>query len=196
MPLRPDHAERDTARLEGLVRKLLANVASDATRYRRASFWHTTAYTGPGVVRPTARAGLLVKPPADTLVLLGYVRAQAQWEWVISTGRYNLRSGPRRGSVSGGEVLLDAPLVLLHGQTGPDRTPLLARRVTEWTAVDRRQMRADGYPDPGGDAYLVADVELVHEQPRWLADLDVSQLVDRGAPRTVSWLDLVLHAHT
>lgn len=196
VPLRPDHADRDTGRLEGLVRKLLANVASDATRYRRAAFWHSTAYGGPGDARPAAPHGLLQKPPADMLVLLGYVRSLAQWDWVLSKGRYNLRSGSRRGSVDDGHVLLDAPLVLLHGHGSSLVAPVLARRTSPWRAVDRRQMDQDGYPDAGGDAYLVADIELVNEPPSWISDLDVGPLVDRGAPRTVTWLDLVMHAHT
>ena len=49
VPLRPDHADADTAKLTALVQRLLRNVASDSTRYNRSRHWEATAYSGDGV---------------------------------------------------------------------------------------------------------------------------------------------------
>ncbi len=193
IPLRPDHADQDTARLRNLVSKLLHNVASDATRYNRARYWHTTSYDGPGAQRSTGRPDFLVRPPADTPVLIGYVRTQAQWRWILEKGYYNVRGGTRRGAVPASSPELDGPLLVLYGETGAERVPVLMRRIGGWEALDRATLVRRGYPDARGDAYLVAAVEAIEDQPSWVADLRPDELPRDGlarAPFTRSWLDL------
>jgi hypothetical protein len=89
---------------------------------------------------------------------------------------------------------LDVPFLILYGETGPARLPVLMRRTGAWDAVDRAAMRRTGYPHPGGDAYLVAEVEPVQDQPLWISALRADDLPRAGhlrAPFTRTWLDLV-----
>lgn len=193
IPLRPDHADSDTTKLQELVRRLLRNVASDATRYNRSRYWQEASYTGPGNTRVTVRGQLLQRPPADTPVLLGYVRSPEQWRWIVARGLYNVRGEARRGAIAAGSPELDVPFLILYGNTGEGGRPVLMRREGPWQAMDRQAMIRTGYPHPHGDAYMVTPVEAVSEQPGWLRELRPDALEEPGprrAPFIRTWLDL------
>ena len=49
-------------------------------------------------------------------MLLGYVRDQEHYNWIRSTGLYNLRADDRTGSVGLGSPELAAEIVVLYGQ--------------------------------------------------------------------------------
>ena len=197
IPLRPDRADADTAKLSKLVSRLLHNVASDSTRYNRSRYWEAAAYAGPGADRSTGDRDLLVRPPADTPVLLGYVRSPEQWRWILQQGLYNVRGDGRRGSVQAGSAELDVVFLVLYGHTGSARAPVLMRRLAAWRAMDRVAMLKVRYPHPRGDAYLVAAVEPVLDQPAWIERLRPDDIPRPGAvraPFTRTWLELAIDA--
>ena len=141
----------------------------------------------------TGRPDLLARPPADTPVLLGYVRSPEQWRWIIEQGRYNVRGDGRRGGVPAGSAELDVPFLMLYGHTGSGRTPVLMRRLGTWEAIDRQAIADMRYPHPRGNAYLVTSVQPVHDQPAWIASLQPDEIVRAGPPRapfTRTWLEL------
>ncbi len=115
-PLRPDHADDDAAKLETFVTRVLRHVAGAATRHNRATYWAAKAYAGGGTDASGAMPPAGDLPPADTPVLFGYVRSDEQWAWIRRAKLYNVRSGQRAGAVETGDLLLDAPLVLLYGR--------------------------------------------------------------------------------
>src|SRR5262249_44094895 len=90
---------------------------------------------------------------------------------------------------------LSARLVLLYEQIGGVQHIVGLSRAGEWRAVDRRELVGSGYPDPRGRLYLVTTLEPVAESPTWLADVTIAAPkpagIVRGAPFTVTWLDLM-----
>jgi hypothetical protein len=193
-PLRPGGSGAAARRLHDFLADAFEHVADQATRLERARWWSERAYdaAAPTVARPSSSA-VLPSPPADTAVLVGYVRSVSQRRWIARTGYYNVRGGERRGALRPGATELDAKLLLLYGET----VPALYRRVSPWQAVSRETMRRRGYPQPRGDAYHCCRVRRVARQPDWIASLDLDRL--RGGARTfrplsVSWLDLLREA--
>ena len=194
-PLRSDGG---TARGRGLVHAFLdsafAHVVDQTSRLERARHWSERSYAagaeGIGELLP---ATTLPHPPADTTVLLGYVRTDRQDAWITRTGWYNVRGGRRRGSIRPGSVELDAELLLLHGRT----TTALYRRITPWQAVSRETMQRRRYPHPRGDAYHCCKVERVEQQPEWIAAVDVDRLRDGRRtydPIAITLIDLLRNA--
>jgi predicted component of viral defense system (DUF524 family) len=74
LPLRPQHRELDVAALEAFVDDLLDHVATQTTRHERARFWTDRAYADARDVPPLDAAPPLVRPPADSRVLVNPVR--------------------------------------------------------------------------------------------------------------------------
>ena len=193
-PLRPDSAEQDVSRLKSFIRRAMIHAAGDATRHRRASYWVRTAYQGPRSDLVHVGAPGLSTPPADTPVLIGYVRSEQQWRWITEQHLYNVRSGTRPGAVDDDAPELTAQLLLLFRQDSV-RTYRLVNRTGAWRAVTRSQMEHLQYPQPRGDTYLVAPVEEL-DLPVWFDTVSLDELCPQGrpfgAPFTTSWLDLVL----
>src|SRR2546426_4802149 len=58
----------------------------------RSRYWlHETFSQEAPLLRGTPAARFLSVPPADTPVLLGFVRDAEHWEWIDRTSLYNLR---------------------------------------------------------------------------------------------------------
>lgn len=215
--------------LTGFLRDVLDHVASQATQHERARFWireafHAYSYTV-GAHKATERAGtaadaktapsmpgpavpavdFLPYPPADTRVLLGYVRSAAQREWIRRHGLYNLRADTRRGSVGLRASELGVELVILYSQ--PLNLVELWRVDGEPEIYTRERMMAMGYPHPAGAVYFCLPIRLItpKAQPSWLTPALVQQVAAvanaaRGrpaaAPVAVSWLDIAVQARS
>lgn len=136
---------------------VLDHVASQVTQHERARYWERTSYSprpereqlGPSV-------DFLRRPPADTSVLLGYVKSSAHREWILRTGLYNLRADRRAGSVTMGSPELSADLLVLFGPDAADATILVLE--PQVVVLSRRQMIELNYPDPGGEFYLCVKI--------------------------------------
>jgi hypothetical protein len=194
-PLRPEHAEADADRLEAFVERVLRHVAGQGTRHRRASHWETKAYSGPGTDSSDAVSPAGDLPPADTSVLMGYVRSEEQWAWIRQARLYNVRSGDRPGALGPHMPELDAPLLLLYGTDAGRDVQELYRRRSGWHGITADAILRLGYPHPRGSAYLVASIERLPE-PAWLMEIDPHEFRPKsarpGQPFSISWLDLVL----
>jgi hypothetical protein len=195
LPLRPDNADEDGAALETFLERVIRHVAGPGTRHRRATYWESRAYEEHGTEAPDAAAPVGDLPPADTRVLVGYVRSDAQWKWIRSAHLYNVRGGDRPGAMDPSGPDLDAPLLLLYGQERGTEITELFQRSSPWTGVTAENMRRLGYPHPRGSAYLVASVAPTLA-PVWLPAVKVAVLrpdeLRFGQPFSVSWLDVVL----
>jgi hypothetical protein len=194
-PLRPDDSETDTAALSRFVSRALTHVAASGTRHRRATYWTARAYKESGTDHPEALPPLGDRPPADTPVLLGYVRSDSQWSWIRQVGLYNIRSGHRPGAVASGGAELDASLVLLYGQEAGVPRVELFQRSGSWEGITGEALLRLGYPEPRGDAYLVTSVRSL-PSPIWLGEVQISVLLPSGwlggRPYATTWLDVVL----
>ena len=197
-PLRPDaYGEPGGADdLKTFLSDVLDHVSQQASKHERDRFWNATINErGPSEPAQHAPVPFLDRPPADTDVLLGYVRSLDQLRWIDDTQSYNLCAGSRRGSVELPGRELNAPLLLLYiSAPGGLRVARLARRGP-WRAVDDDDLKATGYPDPGGRLYFVTSLELVPAVPAWLRRVDLERLrptdLPRGAPFVRTWWELL-----
>jgi hypothetical protein len=176
----------------------LTHFASVLTQYRRGRYWEDESYS------PSTRTDTEVgweapvaQPPADTIVLLGYVKNTAHLKWIQRELLYNLRAGDRRGSVGLTGKELAARIVALYG---PDLSEpelwFVGGEPEVWT---RARLESSGYPRPGGDLYLC--LRLTERiVPLGSSALTLRNLVairarlapraGRGAPIATTWLDL------
>lgn len=194
-PLRPQQVTQDVDRLKSFLHRILNHVASSGTKHRRATFWTSRAYRESGSQSPRAEPPFGNFPPADTPVMVGYVRSSEQWAWICQTSSYNVRSGSRIGAVELDQPVLDPVLVLLYRwQDGVEKKALF-RRSSPWRGASSEGLLRLGYPQPRGDSYLVCSVEEI-PTPDWTSAVDVGALRPHttapGEPFTLSWLDLAL----
>jgi hypothetical protein len=161
-PLRPASGDSTdgSAALTSFVRDVLHHAANQASAAERMQFWSARYSTEP--IRRVPPTAVLRRPPADELVLVGYVR-QPQLPWVDRTRQYNVRVGDRKGAVDLADELLVARLVLLW--TREASTPRLVglfERTGPWLLRLAFELAVDGYPvrDPSS-RYLVTSVNPV-----------------------------------
>lgn len=192
-PLAPGKSDTGRAVLEGFIQDVIDHSADQASRHERSRYWQAQAYRSGEPPARTSAVGFLEQPPADTPVLLAFVRGDDHREWVLANNLYNVRSGKRRGAVALNAVELSASLILLYGPSLS--VPRLRRRTSAWFAVDKTWLAERGYPEPGGETYLCCEHEEVPAAPSWFEILDVSSLQPpgsiHGAPVATTWLSIV-----
>lgn len=196
-PLRPssDGLSSSSEALDQFLSDVLTHVASQVTRDERHRFWTATVHR-PG--QPTLASSLttdfLDEPPADTDVLVGFVRDIEQRRWIEQVRQYNIRAGDRVGAVEIGGRELGAKLLLLYEKRNGALRVSHAAKVVRWRAATAADLVATGYPNPGGDLYFVADVEFVEQLPNWARSIDLAFLtanVRSGVPLVVTWWDVI-----
>ena len=136
----------------------------------------------------------LDEPPADTDVLLGFVRDIEQRQWIERVRQYNIRAGDRVGAVEIGGRELGAKLLLLYENRNSALHVARAAKVVRWRPATAADLMATGYPNTRGDIYFVADLEFVEHLPTWADSIDLELLtanVLNGAPLVVTWWDVI-----
>lgn len=199
--LRPTDA--GAAAGSGPLRRFLQDVidhfASQLTQHQRSRYWRERSFSPETRVnRKGESVDFLEQPPADTRVLIGYVRSRAHLRWIKENRLYNLRADDRKGSVGLGSDELGADLLLTYGRQ--------LDRGTVWKIADepvlmtREQLLESGYPTPGGELYYCLRVNAIETGPwqdqrfeKRLTDLVERSSAERalGAPFTATWLDLM-----
>lgn len=196
-PLRPssEGLPSSSEALDHFLNDVLTHVASQVTRDERHRFWTATVHR-PG--QPTFTSSLttdfLDEPPADTDVLLGFVRNVEHRRWVERLRQYNIRAGDRVGAVEIGGRELGARLLLLYENRNGSLHVARAAKVARWRPATAGDLLAIGYPGPRGDIYFVADLEFVERLPAWAGSIDLEFLTSKardGAPIIVTWWDVV-----
>jgi hypothetical protein len=140
----------------------------------------------------------LKEPPADTRVLLGYVKNVEHRAWIERTGLYNLRADNRRGSVNLDSRELAASVVLLYGE---ESDLISFHRVIDKPVLKALDaMLAIGYPGPRGTLYYclaIEPLEVEEAAPRFSSGA-IRKLVEQhqqtpvvGMPVVVSWAELL-----
>ena len=196
-PLRPssEGLPSSSEALDHFLSDVLTHVASQVTRDERHRFWTATVHR-PG--EPTLTSSLttdfLDEPPADTDVLLGFVRNVEHLRWIERLRQYNIRAGDRVGAVEIGGRELGAKLLLLYENRNGSLHVARAAKVARWRPATAGDLLATGYPSPRGDIYFVADLEFVEHLPTWADSIDLELLTSKvrdGAPIVVTWWDVV-----
>jgi len=194
--LRPLSGGPDTQALNAFLTDVLTHVASVATQERRHRYWeHQIFPAGSPAPVSLGREPIPGVPPADTTVLLGFVRMDEQRDWILRTGLYNMRADlARNGSVSVHSQETSTQLLVLYNTT---------EILGDWRlsgimmTFNRAQMLGLGYPAPRGNAYVCVHLQdriwdaagtgLDYARVRGLAEAIVQPF---GSPAVTSWAAL------
>lgn len=175
---------------------MLEHIASQITQHERGRYWIKEVYSAEKYnIKYAPLAPFLDFPPADTQVLLGYVKSDAHWDWIEKNKRYNLRGDERRGAVALGPHELAIKLILLS--CPKKNKTALAEVVASPELHSKEAMLASGYPQPKGIYYCVC-VEFI-EDKIWGKYFN-SEIVEKirsektnimGEPVSLSWSSLI-----
>ena len=189
------------AHIRTFIADVLDHAAAQASQHERYRYWRAEIFEdAPRTDAAKSRAvSFLNRPPADTRVLLGYVRSSVQYRWIQETGLYNLRSDQRRGSVSLHSEQLAAEVVVLYG---PELERASLWRVTGYPQLlTRERMRELGYPHPVSMFYLCLPVNPLPESAEVVSPLtfrlatrltkEIAPNAAEGAPVATTWDRLV-----
>jgi hypothetical protein len=184
--------------LRGFLEDVLDHVALQVSQHERGRYWLRETFSPkPFGKNHTPAAGFLSVPPADTLVLLGYVRDSAHWAWIERTGFYNLRGYDAPGSLGLGSKVLACEIVVL---SSPSLNRVSIYKVTKEPVVrSLEQMTELEYPNPRGAYFCLAIDQVIDSvwEPLLTSELVESVRSERvsaqGAPVAISWLELVKH---
>lgn len=196
-PLRPrsDGLSSSSEGLDQFLGDVLTHVASQVTRHERQRFWTATVHRrDEPALASSLTAPFLDEPPADTDVLLGFVRGDAQRAWIQETRQYVMRAGRRVGAVDVRGRELGARLLLLYQRRTEDLELLAVATVDHWRPATAAELIATSYPNPGGQMYFVADLKVIDQVPTWLARVDFRRLTRGtrpGTPVVATWWDVV-----
>jgi len=189
-PLRPGD-DSGPAALRRFIDDVFLHVADQATAEERSRYWQARIFGDSARGSPRSPVSFLDQPPADTLVLLGYVRSDHHWRWIRSNEHYEVMSEGERGGLSVHAEELSAPLVLLSGQ---GQAAVFWRRGA-WKVVDHDDLAALDHPDPPGPRCLLCSLIPIPEQPSWLDQLPLTDYLAKsttsGAPVTIRWSALI-----
>jgi predicted component of viral defense system (DUF524 family) len=180
------------------IEDILKHAALQVTQHERGRFWQQKIF-GPSEVSSSwlPAVSFLKVPPADTKVLVGYVRSDAHLGWIHDTRLYNLRADGRPGTID--PAALGTSLLVLWG------TPL-GLKTELWELgespqlMSRDELAASGYPAPSGHMYHCLSLRNRIEFPiggligvkrvRRLQEL-ADPSAPHGAPFVISWQQLV-----
>jgi hypothetical protein len=196
-PLRPssDGLRSSSEALDQFLNDVLTHVASQVTRDERHRFWTATVHRpGEPSLASALQTDFLDEPPADTEVLLGFVRSNEQRQWINRLQQYNIRAGDREGAVEIGGRELGANLLLLYENRDGGLHVVGAAKLVRWRPATAAELVATGYPRPRGELYFVADLEFVEKLPTWVDLINLELLtanVRNGAPLVVTWWDVI-----
>ena len=196
-PLRPSSVglAASSQALDQFFGDVLTHVASQVTRDERHRFWTARVHQRDEPVLASSHvAEFLDDPPADTDVLLGFVRSDDHRRWIEQSRQYNIRADNRSGAVVIGGRELGAELLLLYENCDGDLHVVCIAKPVRWRPATAEDLLATGYPNPRGDLYFVADLEVVENLPAWTESIDVGLLtadVRDGSPIVSTWWDVV-----
>ena len=194
-PLLPTAEGPDTQALKTFLIQVLDHVASVATEERRHRYWEHRIFPQSGPLpHQMAQEPIHGLPPADTSVLVGFVRTPEQWAWIQRTQLYNMRSDPERnGSIDILSGESSARVAVLFGPTTILGVWHLSGEAHLYSAS---QLIALDYPNPRGQSYICvalgAEIHpdepvLKHKDLRALAETDGKPF---GTPIVRSWSEL------
>jgi uncharacterized protein len=187
--------------LKDFLSDVFDHAASQYTQHERSRYWNEVSFQN-APIGPIAGfvAPFLSKPPDDVNVLVGYVKSESHFDWVMKNKLYNLRADPlRRGSFVAERTELVSDFALLYGNWSY-KTFLM--RITGAPLVLNAQQLIDiGYPMPGGKEYLCLpldgmpdDANLSEVGLATINRLRASKGLEKGRPFSITWAELIAAA--
>jgi predicted component of viral defense system (DUF524 family) len=157
--------------VKDFLNEVITHAASQLSQHERERYWSAVTYRSPRYQTKEV-APFLRRPPADTNVLIGFVRNEKQLEWIIRNRMYNLRADDRTGHVRLEGPELSVSFVLLYG---PSIGASILMRVDGAPRIlDRQDLIDSGYESPHGRLYFCLPVAAVAEE--WSSPLTFDQI--------------------
>jgi predicted component of viral defense system (DUF524 family) len=176
--------------LLSFLEDVITHVAAQGTGLERSTYW-VDKINAQSDVTPIDFEPSLHSPPADTQVLLGFLRSPEHLAWVAERRRYNLRADHRRGSVGLDSPTLATDFVVLY-MAGADEV-WVTRTTGALHVESAADLAASGYPEPRGERYLSLGLDDLHPLES-ISAASVQRLASRrgdpGGPVVVTWSDL------
>ncbi len=194
-PFRPadQSTEEDRSNLGVFLKSVIEHCCNQATTRERLQFWQNKYLASDLEENPeskTIRASeYLIQPPADTPILIGYVRPE-NVDFVRRTNVYNIRADSERaGAISPTDLMLTARFLFLW--TGDSisqaRVIGLFERTSNWFIADATELAKRGYrQSSSGFRYFACDLtEKICRLPK----LKIKELSDInfGTPILSNW---------
>jgi hypothetical protein len=198
-PLRPadTESEDDQRALTKFLRSVIDHCCNQASKRERSQFWQNQHWSvqphSDLGKQPIKTAPFLAQPPADTRVLVAYVRPE-NVQFVRKSLIYNLRADSgRAGSISPSDEELTSHYVLLWtGIEGSQPETLgLYTRQSNWYVSDSEEMvRAGYFSISNTTTYFVCNLEQVFAFDHISIRIDAQTKGVFGAPRLENWRTL------
>jgi predicted component of viral defense system (DUF524 family) len=186
-----DGTPRGALALSSFLSDVIDHATTQTTNHERAEFWQRTSYAILDEAPMGEAVSFLSAPPADVVVLAGFVRGAGHWEWIDRNRRYNLRCDGRRGSIGLDAEELAAQLILLYDKQGAVSLRAIGGRPEIWS---RAEMLASGYREPRSHVYFCLPMGDVMRTPLPTAQAIMTGLRGRwpdspaGRPRALAGL--------
>jgi hypothetical protein len=174
---------------------ILEHVASQITQHERGRYWIKEVYDEGGYFTGKSQpASFLSYPPADTRVLLGYVKNDKHWEWIENNKLYNLRGYGHRGTVSLESKELHSEFIILSDQS--NNRSRIAKVIGNPELHSKEEMKKSGYPHPSGIYYCFCLEFITDEYWSYICDSEMIEniratFIKNKGPVVMSWLDLI-----
>ena len=194
-PFRPadQSTEEDRSNLGAFLKSVIEHCCNQATTRERVQYWqnqHLVQDLEDNSENRVIRANkFLIQPPADTPILIGYVRPE-NIDFVRRSNIYNLRADSgRAGAISPTDLMLTARfLVLWTGERNSQAQVIgLFERASNWFITDATELENRGYKRSiAGSRYFACDLtEKIYKLPK----LQIEELSEDnfGAPKLSNW---------
>jgi hypothetical protein len=195
-PLRPavTESEDDQRALTKFISSVIDHCCNQASKRERSQFWQNQHWSvqpdSDFGKQPVNAAPFLTQPPADTRVLVAYVRPE-NVQFVRKSLMYNLRADSgRAGAISPSDQELTAHYVLLW--TGTEGSQLetlgLFTRNSNWYVSNSEEMVKAGYVSTSKAAtYFACNLEQVFAIDHKSIQIEAVDGAVFGAPALLRW---------
>jgi len=195
-PLRPadTESEEDQRALTKFISSVIDHCCNQASKRERSQFWqnqHWSLQPDSDLGKQTVNAApFLTRPPADTRVLVAYVRPE-NVQFVRKSLMYNLRADSgRAGSISPSDQELTAHYVLLWtgNEGGRPETLGLYTRKSNWYVSNSEEMVKAGYVSASqSSTYFVCNLDQMFAIDHSLIHIEARTNAIFGSPRVETW---------
>lgn len=195
-PLRPAATEsaEDQQVLTRFLGSVIDHCCNQASKRERSQFWQGQHWSvqadEDSHKEPITMAPFLTQPPADTRVLVAYVRPE-NVAFLRKTLIYNLRADSgRAGSISPSDVELTAHYVLLWTGTEGGQSEYLGlyTRKSNWYIMDSDELASGGYVSSiKGSTYFVCNLEQIFAINPDSIRIEVGSDGAYGSPQVRNW---------
>lgn len=129
--------------------------------------------------------------PDDNFVLVGFYKSKKHLAWILKSGKYNFRTGKKRGSFTLGPKEVGATFLILRGENETLTNKIYKLKKSGAKIYSRQDLIRDNYPtEPTGDFYIIFEIETEISSEFNYQEWDLKKLTNyssfRNSPKPIS----------